>query len=143
MTLTPTGGIDSENFSLVQRDTLCDDNILLTGLQATARVVADQLRADHARGLRTAAFVSGYPGSPLAGFDQALRRMDKAGLPITHIDGLNEDLAATAVWGSQQDHLAPLAEHDGVIGVWYGKAPGLDRSGDVLRHANLHGAVLQ
>lgn len=140
MTLTPDRGIDSENFSLAQRDTLCDDNILLTGLQATARAVADQLRADHARGLRTAAFVSGYPGSPLAGFDQALRRMDKAGLPITHIDGLNEDLAATAVWGSQQDHLAPLAEHDGVIGVWYGKAPGLDRSGDVLRHANLHGA---
>jgi indolepyruvate ferredoxin oxidoreductase len=133
-------GIDAQNFTLSQRDYLTDADILLTGVQAAARLVSDQLRADHARGLRTAAFVSGYPGSPLAGFDQALRKIDKRGLEITHVDGLNEDLAATAVWGSQQDHLAPLATHDGVIGVWYGKAPGLDRSGDALRHANLHGA---
>jgi indolepyruvate ferredoxin oxidoreductase len=132
--------IDAANFTLSQRDSLTDADILLTGLQATARVVADQLRADRRRGLNTAAFVCGYPGSPLAGFDQTLRRMDKSGLDITHVDGLNEDLAATAVWGSQQDHLAPLAKHDGVIGVWYGKAPGFDRSCDVLRHANLHGA---
>ena len=132
--------IDAASFTLSQRDSLTDSDILLTGLQATARVVADQLRADRRRGLNTAAFVCGYPGSPLAGFDQTLRRMDKSGLDITHVDGLNEDLAATAVWGSQQDHLAPLAKHDGVIGVWYGKAPGFDRSCDVLRHANLHGA---
>lgn len=132
--------IDPASFTLTQRDSLTDADILLTGLQASARVVADQLRADRRRGLNTAAFVCGYPGSPLAGFDQTLRRMDKTGLDISHVDGLNEDLAATAVWGSQQDHLAPLAKHDGVIGVWYGKAPGFDRSCDVLRHANLHGA---
>lgn len=140
MTAARQVGIDAQAFTLSQRDYLVDSDILLTGVQAAARLVADQLRADHARGLRTAAFVSGYPGSPLAGFDQALRKMDKRNLPITHVDGLNEELAATAVWGSQQDHLAPLSEHDGVIGVWYGKAPGLDRSSDVLRHANLHGS---
>lgn len=119
-----------------------DGEILLTGVQALVRVVFDQVRADRRRGLRTAAFVSGYPGSPLGGFDQALARtgplLDEH--DVRWVPGINEELAAAAVWGSQQDNLAPLAQHDGVVGLWYGKAPGVDRSGDAFRHGNLHGA---
>ncbi|MEK7409926.1 MAG: indolepyruvate ferredoxin oxidoreductase family protein, partial [Actinomycetota bacterium] len=131
--------IDRETFTLAERYERQDGDVLLTGVQAVVRVLADQLRADRSRGLNTAAFVSGYPGSPLGGFDLALQRMDKGQLNIQHVSGLNEELAATAVWGSQQNHLAPLKDLDGVIGMWYGKTPGLDRCGDVLRHANLHG----
>jgi len=115
--------------------------VLLTGVQALVRLVLDQVRADRAGGLHTAAFVSGYPGSPLGGFDLALSRtgplLDQ--YDVRWVPGVNEDLAATAVWGSQQDHMAPLARHDGVIGLWYGKSPGVDRTGDVFRHANFHG----
>lgn len=132
--------IDRDSFTLKERYERQDGDVLLTGVQAVVRVLVDQLRADRSRGLNTAAFVSGYPGSPLGGFDLALERMDKSQLNIQHVSGLNEELAATAVWGSQQNHLAPLKDLDGVIGMWYGKTPGLDRSGDVLRHANLHGA---
>lgn len=132
--------IDRDSFTLGERYERRDGDVLLTGVQAVVRVLVDQLRADRSRGLKTAAFVSGYPGSPLGGFDLALQRMDKGELNIQHVSGLNEELAATAVWGSQQDHLAPLQDLDGVIGMWYGKTPGLDRCGDALRHANLHGA---
>ncbi len=132
--------IDRDSFTLSERYERRDGDVLLTGVQAVVRVLVDQLRADRSRGLKTAAFVSGYPGSPLGGFDLALQRMDKGELNIQHVSGLNEELAATAVWGSQQDHLAPLQDLDGVIGMWYGKTPGLDRCGDALRHANLHGA---
>jgi len=133
-------GIDRETFTLAERYTRRDGDVLLTGVQAVVRVLVDQLRADRSRGLNTAGFVSGYPGSPLGGFDQTLQRMDKSQLNIHHVSGLNEELVATAIWGSQQNHLAPLKDLDGVIGMWYGKTPGLDRSGDALRHANLHGA---
>ena len=132
--------IDRDTFSLGERYERREGDVLLTGVQAVVRVLVDQLRADRSRGLNTAAFVSGYPGSPLGGFDQTLQRMDKSQLNIQHVSGLNEELAATAIWGSQQNHLAPLKDLDGVIGMWYGKTPGLDRSGDALRHANLHGA---
>lgn len=132
--------IDRDSFTLNERYERLDGDVLLTGVQAVVRVLADQLRADRSRGLNTAAFVSGYPGSPLGGFDLALQKMDKSQLNIHHVPGLNEELAATAVWGSQQDHLAPLKDLDGVISMWYGKTPGLDRCGDALRHANLHGA---
>lgn len=132
--------IDRDSFTLKERYERQDGDVLLTGVQAVVRILADQLRADRAHGLNTAAFVSGYPGSPLGGFDMALDRMDKGQLNIQHVSGLNEELAATAVWGSQQNHLAPLKDLDGVIGMWYGKTPGLDRCGDALRHANLHGA---
>jgi len=134
--------IDRDSFTLKERYERLDGDVLLTGVQAVIRVLVDQLRADRSSGLNTAAFVSGYPGSPLGGFDLALQRMNKDQLNIQHVSGLNEELAATAVWGSQQDHLAPLKDLDGVIGMWYGKTPGLDRCGDVLRHANLHGAGL-
>ena len=129
------------DFDLDAKYRVTDGSVLITGVQALARVLFDQIRADRQRGLRIAAFVSGYPGSPLGGFDQILER--NAALLADHdvrwVPGVNEDLAATAVWGSQQDNLAPLSDHDGVIGMWYGKAPGVDRSGDAFRHANLHG----
>lgn len=133
------GRLDPDHFSVDDRYTTLDGEILLTGVQGLARLIIDQLRHDRSRSLRTAAFVSGYPGSPLGGFDLALERAPKGDVEIHHVPGLNEELAATAVWGSQQDHLATLDDRDGVIGLWYGKSPGLDRCGDVLRHANQHG----
>jgi len=140
--MTATVSNRPADFDLDAKYRVTDGGVLLTGIQALARVVFDQIRADRRRGLNTAAFVSGYPGSPLGSFDQTLQR---TGALLTEHDvhwvpGVNEDLAATAVWGSQQDNLAPLKRHDGVIGMWYGKAPGVDRCGDVFRHANLHGA---
>ncbi|MDA8365787.1 MAG: indolepyruvate ferredoxin oxidoreductase family protein [Actinomycetota bacterium] len=133
--------VDPQTFSLDDKYRVEEGTVLLTGVQALVRLVFDQVRADRRGGLRTAAFVSGYPGSPLGGFDLALQRTGRylAEHDVTWVPGVNEDLAATAVWGSQQDHLAPLAHHDGVVGMWYGKAPGVDRCGDVFRHANLHG----
>src|SRR5690348_12862081 len=135
MTVTAAG------FDLDAKYRVTEGGILITGVQALARVLFDQIRADRRRGLRTAAFVCGYPGSPLGGFDQTLQRTGPllAEHDVHWEPGVNEDLAATAVWGSQQDNLAPLSKHDGIIGMWYGKAPGVDRSGDVFRHANLHG----
>ncbi len=123
------------HFSLNDRYTTRDGEILLTGVQGLVRLVIDQLRQDRARSMRTAAFVSGYPGSPLGEFDQALDRAPRGDVEIHHVPGLNEQLAVTAIWGSQQDNLATLDDRDGVIGLWYGKSPGLDRCGDVLRHA--------
>ncbi|HET7530751.1 MAG TPA: indolepyruvate ferredoxin oxidoreductase, partial [Mycobacteriales bacterium] len=126
---------------LADRYQATEGSVLLTGVQALVRVLFDQLRADRTAGLRTAAFVSGYQGSPLGTFDLTLARtgalLDE--YDVTLLPGVNEDIAATSVWGSQQDHIAPLARHDGVIGMWYGKGPGVDRSGDAFRHANLHG----
>jgi indolepyruvate ferredoxin oxidoreductase len=123
--------------------------ILLSGIQALVRLPIDQHRADAARGLRTATFISGYQGSPLGTLDLTIERM----LPllaehdVNWVPGINEDLAATAVWGSQQQTLGPLARHDGILGMWYGKGPGVDRCGDVFKHANFmgvgeHGGVL-
>jgi indolepyruvate ferredoxin oxidoreductase len=126
---------------LADRYQATEGSVLLTGVQALVRVLFDQVRADRAAGLNTAAFVSGYQGSPLGTFDLTLARtgalLDE--YDVTLLPGVNEDIAATSVWGSQQDHIAPLARHDGVIGMWYGKGPGVDRSGDAFRHANLHG----
>ena len=117
--------------------------VLMTGVQALARLPVEQLRVDRAAGLRTAAFASGYPGSPLAGFDQELQRA--AGLapdlPIVVRPALNEELGASAVMGSQLVSSRPDARYDGVVGLWYGKAPGLDRSSDALRHAVFAGTA--
>jgi indolepyruvate ferredoxin oxidoreductase len=114
----------------------------LSGVQATIRVLIDALRGDRAAGKRTAAFVSGYQGSPLAGFDKELETALRTHLDveIVHRPAVNEELAATAVMGSQLASLLPSARVDGVLGVWYGKAPGLDRSMDALRHASFAGA---
>ena len=113
----------------------------LSGIQALARLPLDQRRLDAAADLDTAGFVSGYRGSPLGGLDKELWRLAPrlAALGIVFKPAINEDLAATAVWGSQQVGLFPGATRQGVFGLWYGKAPGLDRSCDALRHANAAG----
>ena len=120
---------------------LTEGRVFITGVQALLRVLIDQHRLDRAAGLKTAGFVSGYRGSPLGGLDQQAHRA-AAHLKAAEVvfkEGLNEDLAATAVWGSQQANLFPRARYDGVFGMWYGKAPGVDRTGDVFKHANFAG----
>ncbi len=123
--------------------------IYLTGLQALVRLLLLQAQRDRDAGLNTAGFVSGYRGSPLGGIDQEFWRARAflERVPIHFQPGVNEELAATAVWGTQQINLFPASRHDGVFGFWYGKGPGVDRSGDALKHANFagtakHGGVL-
>jgi indolepyruvate ferredoxin oxidoreductase len=127
--------------SLDDRYQLQDGTIYLTGIQALVRMLLDRARHDRARGLATASYVSGYEGSPLGGYDLELARhpglLSEYG--IVHRPGLNEELAATSVSGSQLAGRVGEARHDGVTGVWYGKAPGLDRATDALRHANMIG----
>ena len=113
----------------------------MTGIQALVRLPFDQKRLDAQAGLNTAGFISGYRGSPLGGYDQQLRAaqtfLDQH--DIKFWEGLNEDLGATAVWGSQQAQAFNGHNYDGVFGIWYGKAPGVDRTGDVFKHANFAG----
>ena len=115
----------------------------MTGVQALVRLGLDQRAGDVRRGLNTGMLISGYPGSPLAGYDLELGRqaalLNENG--IVHQMAVNEDLAATAIMGSQLAHTLPGARHEGVVGIWYGKAPGLDRSGDVMRHGNYGGVT--
>ncbi|MBS0488570.1 MAG: indolepyruvate ferredoxin oxidoreductase family protein [Proteobacteria bacterium] len=120
---------------------LTEGRVFITGVQALLRVMIDQHRLDKAAGLNTAGFVSGYRGSPLGGLDQQAHRAAKflKDAEVVFKEGLNEDLAATAVWGSQQANLFPGAKFDGVTGMWYGKAPGVDRTGDAFKHANFAG----
>jgi len=135
--------------TLDDKYTLEEGRVFLTGTQALVRIALIQRDRDLAAGLNTAGFISGYRGSPLGGYDQALWRARRF-LKDNHIHfqpGVNEDLGATAVWGSQQVGLWPDARYDGVFGIWYGKGPGVDRSGDVFKHANFagtarHGGVL-
>ncbi len=135
--------------TLESRFTDLDQPVLLTGVQALVRVLLEQARLDRAAGLNTGGFASGYRGSPLGGLDQELWRraalLDAAGVRFQ--PGLNEDLAATMVWGTQQVDAFPDARVQGVFGMWYGKGPGVDRSADALRCANhigtsRHGGVL-
>nr|WP_069882448.1 indolepyruvate ferredoxin oxidoreductase family protein [Bosea sp. BIWAKO-01] len=128
---------------------LSKQQIFLTGTQAIARMLMVQRERDRRAGLSTAGFVSGYRGSPLGGLDQQLLRAGKQlkASDIVFQPGLNEDLAATAVWGTQQAELQGEGKHDGVFALWYGKGPGVDRSGDVFRHGNMagtspHGGVI-
>ncbi len=115
--------------------------VYLTGIQALVRLPMDQMRRDRRAGLNTAAFISGYEGSPLGGYDLALLRvkhlLDRH--RIHFVPGVNEDLAATSIFGSQIHHVLGQSRFDGVLGVWYGKGPGVDRSGDIFRHANIAG----
>ncbi|MFT3817308.1 MAG: indolepyruvate ferredoxin oxidoreductase family protein [Rubrivivax sp.] len=116
-------------------------SINLGGIEALVRLTLDQVRADARRGLKTGMFVSGYRGSPVGMLDANLLKNQKTLLAhnIHFVDGLNEDLAATAVWGTQMLHTVGKQKFDGVTGLWYGKAPGVDRSGDALKHANYTG----
>ncbi|MFT6532738.1 MAG: indolepyruvate ferredoxin oxidoreductase [Limimaricola cinnabarinus] len=127
--------------SLDDKYTAETGHVFLTGIQALVRLPMTQMRRDRAAGLNTGTFISGYRGSPLGGYDQQLmaarKRLDP--LDIVFQPGVNEDLAATAVWGSQQLGLSEGARKDGLLGLWYGKGPGVDRSGDVLKHANAAG----
>ncbi len=138
-----------QSVTLDDKYTLERGRAYMSGIQALVRLPMLQQERDRAAGLDTAGFISGYRGSPLGGLDQSLWKAQKhlAAHRIVFQPGLNEDLAATAVWGSQQVNLYPGAKYDGVFGMWYGKGPGVDRSGDVLKHANSagsapHGGVL-
>src|SRR5258708_6843799 len=129
--------------SLDDKYTLERGRVFMTGTQALIRLMMLQREHDRAAGLNTAGFVSGYRGSPLGGLDQALWRAKKH-LEENHIKfqpGVNEDLAATAIWGTQQVGMFPGARYDGVFGMWYGKGPGVDRCGDVFKHANAAGSA--
>ena len=129
--------------------TATDGKIFLSGIQALVRLPIMQRQRDLAQGLNTAGFISGYRGSPLGGLDENLWKAQKL-LEENHIrfvPGVNEDLAATAVWGTQTVDLIGPAKYDGVFAMWYGKGPGVDRSADVLKHLNhagtaKHGGVL-
>lgn len=114
---------------------------LLTGVQAIARLLLEQRALDRRRGRRTATFVSGYQGSPLGGLDRLLQSMPELMRDnAIHVrPALNEEIAATSVWGSQTTLPLGTATHDGVVGVWYGKAPGVDRATDALRHLTMYG----
>jgi indolepyruvate ferredoxin oxidoreductase len=144
MTLTPDA-----DFALDDRYARQEGEVLITGVQALVRAPFDQLKADKRAGLKTTAFFSGYQGSPLGGFDRELlahqKMMDEYGAILR--PALNEELGATAVMGSQVASTFANRTYDGVIGVWYGKGPGVDRAGDAIRHAQFagtahHGGVL-
>src|SRR5690606_30775382 len=128
---------------------LSKSRVFVTGYQALIRMCLMQKERDRRAGLNTAGYVSGYRGSPLGGLDQQFLRAASVLAPsdVLFQGGLNEDLAATALWGSQQAELRGEGKFDGVFGIWYGKGPGVDRTGDVFRHANFagsskHGGVL-
>src|SRR5215831_14161288 len=127
--------------SLEDKFDLAKDRVFVTGYQALIRACLTQKERDRRAGLNTAGYVTGYRGSPLGGLDQQFMRAARqlAAADIKFQAGLNEDLAATALWGSQQAELRGEGKFDGVFGMWYGKGPGVDRSGDVFRHANLSG----
>ena len=114
---------------------------LMSGISALVELPILQRKLDDARGLKTAGLISGYRGSPLGGYDQQLwkakARLKEAGVEFK--PGLNEDLAATALWGAQMHSAFGETRVDGVFGIWYGKGPGVDRSGDVFRNANVMG----
>jgi indolepyruvate ferredoxin oxidoreductase len=128
-------------YTLDHKYTRPEGRIYLSGVQALVRLPLMQRRRDAAAGWNTAGFISGYRGSPLGGFDlelwKARKHLEAAGVKFT--PGLNEDLGATMVWGTQQVNLFPGAKHEGVFAMWYGKGPGVDRCGDVFKHGNAAG----
>ncbi len=138
-----------QDISLHDKYDLSKSPVLLNGTQALVRLMMMQRARDKAAGLDTAGYVTGYRGSPLGAVDMQMQRAEKqlAEAHVTFQPGLNEDLAATAMWGTQQAEMRGEGKHDGVFGLWYGKGPGVDRSGDVMRHANMagtsrHGGVI-
>ncbi|HEX2083657.1 MAG TPA: indolepyruvate ferredoxin oxidoreductase family protein, partial [Xanthomonadaceae bacterium] len=151
-TLTHSGvqaGVIDRDYTLEDKFTRTEGRIYLSGVQALVRLPLMQRLRDAAAGLNTGGFISGYRGSPLGGFDLELWRARKHldGANVKFQPGLNEDLGATMVWGTQQTNLFPGAKVDGVFAMWYGKGPGVDRCGDVFKHGNAagtsrHGGVL-
>ncbi len=147
--VAPIAPVALRDVSLDDKYQLESGRVFLTGVQALVRLLILQRQRDALAGLNTAGFVSGYRGSPLGALDLSLWKAQKF-LERAHIKfqpGLNEDLAATSIWGSQQVNLYPGALYDGVFSMWYGKGPGVDRCGDVFKHANhagtsKHGGVL-
>ena len=129
--------------SLSDKYLLDTGQVFLTGIQALVRLPMIQSRRDRAEGLNTAGYISGYRGSPLGGLDQQLvaaqSHLDRHG--VVFQPAVNEDLAATAIGGTQQSGLSGDGRYDGVFAMWYGKGPGVDRSGDALRHGNLAGSA--
>jgi len=127
--------------TLSDRFDLAASPVLLNGTQALVRLMLMQKARDRAAGLNTAGYVTGYRGSPLGAVDMQMTRAaeELAAADIRFQPGLNEDLAATALWGAQQAGLRGEGRFDGVFGLWYGKGPGVDRSGDVMRHVNMAG----
>ncbi|WP_299625831.1 indolepyruvate ferredoxin oxidoreductase family protein [uncultured Tateyamaria sp.] len=141
--------MSTQKISLNDRYDLDKSPVLLNGTQALVRLMLMQKARDVAAGLNTAGYVTGYRGSPLGAVDMQMTRALKplAAADVRFEPGLNEDLAATALWGAQQAELRGEGKFDGVFGLWYGKGPGVDRTGDVMRHANMagsskHGGVL-
>ncbi len=131
-----------QEITLADRFDLEKSPVLLNGTQALVRLMLMQKARDQLAGLNTAGLVTGYRGSPLGAVDMQMTRASKHldAADITFQAGLNEDLAATALWGAQQAELRGEGRFDGVFGLWYGKGPGVDRSGDVMRHANMAGS---
>ena len=131
--------------SLDDKYTAETGSVFMTGTQALVRLPMAQMRRDRAAGLNTAAFVTGYRGSPLGAYDQQLEKAKNhlQALDVRFQPGINEDLAATAIWGTQQVPLSDQANRQGVVGYWYGKGPGVDRCGDVFKHGNAAGSSSQ
>jgi indolepyruvate ferredoxin oxidoreductase len=128
-------------FTLDAKYRLEEGTIFLSGIQALVRLPLDQHRADRRRGIRTATLISGYRGSPLGGLDLTLERNPDLlrEHDVVFMSGVNEDLGATAIYGSQLANMFPKPKYDGVLGIWYGKGPGVDRTGDIFKHANYAG----
>ncbi|HQP66381.1 MAG TPA: indolepyruvate ferredoxin oxidoreductase family protein, partial [Quisquiliibacterium sp.] len=135
---TPPARLDATLDDKYLRD---DGIVFMTGIQALVRMVLDQRRRDRAAGRNTGGYISGYQGSPLAAYDGALRKVPELLKEhnIVYRPGVNEELAATSVWGSQYVGMFPGAKVDGVFGVWFAKGPGVDRAMDALRHTNWAG----
>lgn len=136
-----TGKILKTNFSLDDKYTLFEGRVILSGIQALVRLLLDQHRADLIKGINTGTLVSGYRGSPVGVLDINLVKNKKLldEHNVKFIPGVNEDLGATLIYGSQMAGMVSNVKYDGVLGMWYGKAPGVDRSGDIFRHANFLG----
>ena len=147
--MTDTARPAPSEYELADRYRREDGRVFLSGLQAIARLPVDQIRIDRANGLDTAAFVSGYQGSPVGMFGEEVERAARTvpDLPIVNRPGVNEELAASAVMGTQLAATLDDCRYDGVLGMWYGKGPGIDRAGDAIRHAvfastSPHGGVV-
>lgn len=134
--------MSTQKISLNDKYDLSKSPVMLNGTQALVRLMLMQKARDKAAGLNTAGLVTGYRGSPLGAVDMQMQRAEKhlTASDVTFQFGLNEDLAVTQLWGAQQAEIRGEGKYDGVFGLWYGKGPGVDRSGDALRHANMAGS---